>query len=83
MTDAAISDSVATTTGARWWNIRRRRRVLVSLVLVCVAVGAIGWWITHRHDSRLVGRWLFTRGAVPTLDELRWLPAGNLSLIHI
>lgn len=50
----------------------RRRRMLISLVLMLVIGSWIAWRITHRHDPRFVGKWLLTRGAVPTAEELSW-----------
>lgn len=50
----------------------RRRRMIIALALMVVIGSWMTWRITHRHDPRLVGKWLFTQGAAPTIDELRW-----------
>jgi hypothetical protein len=52
--------------------------MIVALALMVVIGIWMTWHITHRHDSRLVGKWLFTRGVAPTHDDLR--RAANRSL---
>lgn len=68
----------------RWARfVRRRRRTIVSLVLAFVALGAAVWWMTHRRDARLEGRWLFTHGVVPTAEELKWPPDRNRAVDRV
>lgn len=56
----------------------RRRKIIVTIVALLLSVSACMKWLqARRHDSRLVGRWLFTRGAAPTADELNWIPDQN------
>jgi hypothetical protein len=60
----------STFTRSKWQNAKRRRRILLGLALTLITVTWITWRITHRHDPRFVGKWLFTWGTAPSLDEL-------------
>lgn len=66
-------------TSIRGWTriVRRRRRVVVSLVLVIVALGAATWWMGHRQDPQLVGKWLHTDSLRPSAEELHLLPDNS------
>jgi hypothetical protein len=47
----------------------KRRVVMLAMLL---GVGAfIAWRWTHRHDARLVGRWLVTEDAPATAEQLQ------------
>ena len=49
----------------------KRRRLIIALT-VLMGVGALSAWMwTHRHDSRLVGRWLVTEDTPATAEQLQ------------
>jgi hypothetical protein len=45
--------------------------LIVVLLPVLIAAGAAAWWMTHRHDSRIVGRWLLSDSPGPG-DGIEW-----------
>ena len=48
----------------------RRRRAVIALALLTVVALAV-WKRTHRHDARVVGRWLVTEQAPATPEQIR------------
>jgi hypothetical protein len=46
----------------------KRRRVLIALTVLGAGT-FIAWKFTHRHDPRLVGRWLMTYDERPAIEQ--------------